>query len=248
MPVRRGQLLRELWVPLARSTRWAPLAASAVVAWVVVHLMAKDPYAVTGERITAARVGALVIALGAAFVLDDPTQSTTAHLPTSLLLRRVGRIALSLPVVALAWLAVCFLATRTSGEPEPFPAGDLRVEMASLTALALAISAAAARFVTEGLGGIAGGPILLGLVAVSFFLPQELWLFPGEASDARWPGAHEVWRVVLGGAVAALVLASRDPGRGRLLRRRPHGDQPRRREPARKATAAFQAATTPVRR
>ena len=180
-------------------------------------------------RVLALRIAAILIALGSAFVLDDPTEETTGHFPTPRWLRRAVRVGLVAPVVTLAWALLVPLAMRSSVDPSPFPTGALTLELATLVIAALAISAASARFVPEAMGGVAAGPILLGLIAAAHYLPERLAVFLLDPQAPRWHVAHDVWRVLLLIAVAALALVSRDPWRKPLLRLR-RDAQPARRE------------------
>ena len=209
----------ELVRPVARTIRWAPLAAAIGLAFVQVFVQTRDvcprsnPCLGPEARVLALRIAAILIALGSAFVLDDPTEETTGHFPTPRWLRRAVRVGLVAPVVTLAWALLVPLAMRSSVDPDPFPTGALTLELATLVIAALAISAASARFVPEGMGGIAAGPILLGLVAAAHYLPERLAVFLLDPQAPRWHAAHDVWRVVFVVAVAALLFVSRDPWR-----------------------------------
>ncbi len=178
----------------------------------------------------ALRIAAILIALGAAFVLDDPTEETTGHFPAPRWLRRAVRVGLVAPVVALTWALLIPLALRSSVATDPFPTGALTLELSTLVIAALALSAASARFVPEGMGGVAAGPILLGLVAAAHYLPQRLAVFLLDPQAPRWNAAHDVWKELLLIAIAALAFVSRDPWRRSLLRLRREAAQPARRD------------------
>ena len=108
------------------------------------------------------------------------------------------------------------LAMRSSVATDPFPTGALTLELTTLVIAGLALSVASARFVPEGMGGIAAGPILLGLVAAAHYLPERLAVFILDPQAPRWHAAHDVWRVLLLIAIAALLFVSRDPWRRSL--------------------------------
>jgi hypothetical protein len=230
----RLEQIGELVRPTARIIRWSPLLGAIGVAFIQVFVQTRDvcppttPCVGPEARVLALRIAALFIALGAAFVLDDPTEETTGHLPTPRWLRRAVRVGLVAPVVALTWALLIPLAMRSSVATDPFPSGALTVELATLVIGVLAISAASARFVPEGMGGIAAGPILLGLVAAAHYLPERLAVFLLDPQAPRWHAAHDVWRVLLLIAIAALLFVSRDPWRrplrsfGGSVRPRPH--------------------------
>jgi hypothetical protein len=225
-----GELVR----PTARTIRWPPLVAAVIVAFIQVFVQTRDvcppatPCVGPEARVLALRIAAIFLALGTAFVLDDPTEETTGHFPTPRWLRRAVRVGLVAPVVTLAWALLVPLAMRSSVDPGLFPTGALTLELATLVIGVLAISAASARFVPEGMGGIAAGPILLGLVAAAHYLPERLAVFILDPQAPRWHTAHDVWRVLLLIAIAALLFVSRDPWRrplrsfGGSVRPRPH--------------------------
>ncbi len=225
-----GELLR----PTARAIRWPPLLGAIVVAFIQVFVQTRDVCPPTNPclgpegRVLALRIAAIFLALGTAFVLDDPTEETTGHLPTPRWMRRAVRVALVAPVVGLTWALLIPLAMRSSVDTNPFPTGALTLELATLGIGALAISVATARFVPEGMGGIAAGPILLGLIVAAHYLPQRLAVFQLDPEAPRWHAAHDVWRVLLLIAIAALLFVSRDPWRrslrsiGGSARPRPH--------------------------
>ena len=218
----RIEVAAELLRPVARTIRWSPLVGAVIVAFVQVYVQTRESCPPTNPclgpeaRVLALRIAAILIALGSAFVLDDPTEETTGHFPTPRWLRRAVRVGLVAPVVTLTWAMLVPLAMRSSVATDPFPTGALTLELATLVIAALALSVASARFVPEGMGGIAAGPILLGLVAAAHYLPERLAVFILDPQAPRWHAAHDVWRVLLLIAVAALALVSRDPWRRSL--------------------------------
>jgi hypothetical protein len=215
---RQGGLLIK---PLARTLRWSALIAMGVAASLLVFMTTGDTADRTanlGERILALRLAAVLIAFGVAFVLDDPAADSTAHLPTQPLYLRALRAAVAAPAVAVAWW-VALASPRTPVEGFPVPVAALTVELCALAVAVLALSAIAVRFVPERLGGVAAAPTLLGVVGAAVLLPARFGLFPGNPADPAWHGADVRWRFVLAGAVLALVMASRDPGRRTLWAR-----------------------------
>ena len=179
-------------------------------------------------RITVLRVGALLLCMGAAFVLDDVSEETIGHVPTPLLMRRTLRILLLLPLLGSAWAAMLYIAGDVARDDGgPMPAGDLTLEAATLLAVAFCAATVGGRFTADRLGGIAAAPIVLVLVAVATFLPERQKMILGSPSFARWEDAHEWWRVVLVAAVVGFVLLNRSTGshrpghRIRALRRAP---------------------------
>ena len=232
----RIEVAAELVRPTVRVIRWVPLLVACGLAFIQVFVQTRDvcprsdPCLGQEARVLALRIAAILIALGAAFVLDDPTEETTGHFPAPRWLRRAVRVGLVAPVVALTWALLIPLALRSSVATDPFPTGALTLELSTLVIAALALSAASARFVPEGMGGVAAGPILLGLVAAAHYLPQRLAVFLLDPQAPRWNAAHDVWKELLLIAIAALAFVSRDPWRRSLLRLRREAAQPARRD------------------
>jgi hypothetical protein len=208
--------------------RWSPVLASSAASVTMVFLLTHDPCPFAGGppcpglegRDLALRIGAAMLALGAAFVLDDPTVETTAHLPGPLWLRRAVRVALVAPIIAAAWVLDVLLAGRTAPAGTSLPTRALTLELATLLVIVLAVAALAGRVASDRVGGLAAGPILIALVAAGFALPGRLAMFVPEPSDPRWTHSHRVWLMVLAVAGAILAVLSADPARPALTRRR----------------------------
>ena len=196
---------------------WQPLLWAAVLAVAYVAKEATD--GLMDYRILVLRVGALMICMGAAFALDDPTEDTLGHVPAPLVMRRGLRLVLLLPAIAVVWMAlVRFVGDVPKRDGGPLPVGDLTLEVAALLMLALSAACLGARFTSDRLGGIAAAPIILGLVALALFLPPEYRLIVSH-SDPRWKDAHEVWRAVLAAAAIAFLYLNRSPGAYRTMSR-----------------------------
>lgn len=201
----------DLLRPTARAISWHPPLWAAALALLYVVLEARSGY--IDYRITVLRVGALLLCMGAAFVLDDVTEDTIGHVPTPLLMRRALRISLLLPVLATAWAAMLYLAGDVgSQDGGPMPLGDLTLEAATLLAIALCAACLGARFTSDRLGGIVAAPVLLALVGVAMFLPENQRMILGSAFHVRWEDAHEWWRAVLVMAVLGFVWLNRSSG------------------------------------
>ena len=216
----------DLMRPTARAISWHPPVWAAGLALLYVAMEARSGY--IDYRITVLRVGALLLCMGAAFVLDDVTEETIGHVPTPLLMRRALRIGLLLPVLAVTWMVMLQIAGDVGpGQGGPMPAGDLTLEAATLLAIAFCAASLGARLTSDRLGGVAAAPIVLGLVVLTLFLPEDQRMILGAPSYARWADAHEWWRVVLVVAIAAFAWLNRTSGshrstsRMRLARRAP---------------------------
>jgi hypothetical protein len=224
---RRRLVAMELVRPTARSMRWGPLLGAGAAAAVITFLLTRAPECAgdvfpcidLDERIQFLRMAMVLVAIGAGFALDDPSRETTAHVPASLLLRRFVRVVMLTPALAVLWMLLLGVALRTGGG-DGFPFRAVTLELAALVVAALAVSAAAERFVPEGLGGVAAGPTLLALVGAAFALPQRFRLFFSGPTDPGWDGSHERWLIASAIAALGLVHYSRDPGRTHLVRRR----------------------------
>jgi hypothetical protein len=213
--------------PLIRSMTWGPLAGSAVVGLVIAYIRTRDPCALSGApcvflgtRIQALRISAVLLAMGAAFVLDDPAQVTTLAAPTPLLLRRALRVAIVVPALAVAWGATVWVIRRSEIPTESLPIAAVTLELAALVAVALAAAVVMSELVPERLGGLASGPVLLALVAGALFLPSRFALFVSEPGLPRWHGAHQLWLGILGVGVLVMLFGYSDRTRsfGRIRR------------------------------
>jgi hypothetical protein len=184
-----------------------------------------EPCVTTDDRILALRIGGLLLAIGAAFLFDDPTEETTLHLPVARWLRRGVRICLVAPPMAVFWTLLVAVALRGSIDRTPFPRGALGLELTGMIVAAMAVSVTAAQFVPERMGGVAAGPITIALFVTAYLLPGRLTLFPSSPLHAYWAHAHTLWRLVLAAAVTVLAIGCRDPfrrllpARGQLARR-----------------------------
>jgi len=231
MPLRatRARVAIEVTRPLARSIRWGPLAVAAAAAFPVVHWTTGEtgyPLANLDGRVQAARVTAVLLCLGLAFVLDDPAAESTAHLPVPPSFRRAMRILLAAPAAAVPWWLALTFGSRAPIPGLRVPWGALGLEFAAMSAVALAASAFGARLASDRLGGVAAGPTFLGFLTAIVLLPPRVRMFETPSAAAAWRSAHQRWWVTLAAAAICVAVASRDPGRWpRSARRwRPRAD------------------------
>lgn len=184
---------------LVRAVVWQPVVLGGAAAMVLAY----DGFRTGTEQTLAAAS----VALGCAFMLDDPARVTVSGSPAPLWWRQSVRIMLVLPLAGLLWLA----AMQMAGLPrEALASGAL--EVATMVAVTFAAAAFAVRHSGDGLGGAAAGPMLLAMVVCSLVLPPRWAVHPVVAHQGRWV-------LFLGGAVLALIVASRDPA-ARVIRRR----------------------------
>lgn len=176
---------------LVRAVVWQPVVLGGTLAMVLAY----DGFRTGTEQTLAAAS----IAVGCAFVLDDPAWVTVSTSPAPLWWRRCIRIAFALPLAGVLWLAAVQLAGLPRGDIGP---GVL--EVATMIGVTLAAGAVAMRRSGDGLGGSAAGPMLLVLVVGSLVLPTRWAVHPVVAHQWRWV-------LLLGIALLALVVAGRDP-------------------------------------
>ncbi|MGW3494571.1 ABC transporter [Streptomyces sp. NPDC001020] len=138
------------------------------------------------------RLAALALALGLAFLLDDPARHTTAAVPTRRVVRSGVRMVLVAPVAVLSWTAALLLI------PAPIrpPADDLTLEAAALAALALTGAASAVRFTDTPRPGAAVAAALLVGTLLATLLPERGALFVA-VDTPGWVAAHQRWAALL---------------------------------------------------
>ena len=188
-----------LLVPaLLRALPRTQLAAVMTAAVVIVWLLGEGPD--SARTALALQLGALALSFAVASILDESAAGTLAAVPPTLLWRRALTIALVLPAVVVAWAALVAL----SGVPADV-AGAITLQLGAFVLLTLALATALPR------GGAVAGP----LVALAFVGIQPVgprWLLRPELGEWRWDAT---WAGLGAGALAALLLVSRDPARRR---------------------------------
>ncbi|MFJ4784192.1 ABC transporter [Streptomyces sp. NPDC088794] len=195
-------LIRELTLPVWRSLPWRALLASGAMALLLAAIprMSDEPSAWLAVNLL--RTAALVLALGLAFVLDDPARHTTAAVPVRRPVRAGLRLALVAPVLA-SWWTAALLLVPSSVRP---PVGDITLEAGAAFALALAGATAAIRFTDQAEPGQAVAAGLLVLAILTPLLLPESWALFVAVGDKRWAAAHERWAVLLTGAAVVWGL------------------------------------------
>jgi hypothetical protein len=214
---RQLRLVPALLVPTARAVGWLPALAAFAVSLGLLALAVRpgqplDPVVL----LRWVRLAMIVAALGYAILLDDPSEPTTEGVAGSLLLRRTLRVVLLLPATAAWWVAVVW-RVRAVHPQLPLPIAALTLEAAALLTVTLGLAAAGSRLAPERRGGVVAAPALLALATVAFLLPARLALYAPPGS-AEWNGAHQRWTALLGLALGAFVMTSRDPAHRRLPR------------------------------
>ncbi|MFB4317509.1 hypothetical protein [Actinomadura sp. 21ATH] len=196
-----GPLLR----PLARSLPWRNLAAAGTLG-LALAAASRVTDLEPGGTLYLLRIAALAGAVGAAFVLDDPSRETTEVVPASRALRQALCVALVLPALAVWWTAILYLGDP--GHELPWPA--LTLEAVTLCALAWALSATALRLTSTTAPGLAVGGILLVLFITSALIPPDQSpLVP--LGHSNWSTIHTLWTVLLALALLTWATSAREP-------------------------------------
>ena len=189
--------------PLSRAVNWSALLSSFAIAFLIVWWLVQDS-AATGDVVLSLRLGALSLAAGMAFVLDDPTEESTSMTPVSFLIRRAVRISLTLPGVAAAWLLLIRVANGAPAAAE-IPAWPFTLELLAFSAVALAGTAIGSRHLADRLGGTIGAGASLLVAVGAAFLPGKLQLWDqmpgtsGYANTSKW-----WWGIVLAGGLVLI--------------------------------------------
>ncbi|MFE7117575.1 ABC transporter [Streptomyces sp. NPDC057654] len=205
--------LQPLTILTVRATRTAPLAVAAAAAL----LLSGGPALAGGLEMTDVallmRSGAVLLALGSAFILDDPAARTTEVVPVPRWLPRALRAALAVLVTGAAWGGVVALGTlaTTPAERPLLPAGGMTLEALALLALALALAALGLRL-TPGSGGALAAPgmVLCVLAAVLLPLPDSAQPFAQPLSPG-WDTSRWTWTVLLCATTATAAILCREP-------------------------------------
>ena len=192
-----------------------PIVIAGILAAGYVLLEARATF--VGYRLLVLRVAALLICLGAAFSLDDPTEETIAYVPTPLWMRRLLRVVLVAPIALLYWIVcVKLVGPEPKGMGGPVPMDDITLEATAVFVISMGAASLGAIFASDRLGGIVAAPIILVLALAVVFLPPDHALIVMDPTHERWIPAHDAWRNVLLGAGAGFLLSNRDRGRRRV--------------------------------
>ncbi|MDQ0600735.1 fluoroquinolone transport system permease protein [Streptomyces canus] len=217
--VRSAAVWRVLPGPVLRTLPWRALGAAGGVGLL---LAGAARWLIDGDEwlaLNLLRATALAFALGLAFLLDDPARETTASVPTTRPLRQALRVAMVAPFLALAWTVAMLLVP---GEIRP-PVGDVTLEAAATSVLALAAAAVAVRFNEASEPGQAvAAAVLTSAVVLPLALPGR-WAMFVAVRDERWAASHERWVWVLVGAAVVWAACGPERLRRRALRDGPSG-------------------------
>ena len=196
------------------STRPPRALSGAALAAIALVFLAAVVQPDAGVSDLVVRFSELLLAGGAAYLLDDAAVVLTTVTPVGLWRRRLARLLSGVAVLAVAWTVILTVLWRQDSLP-PWP---VTVELAVLCLVAMAAAAVlAARGEAEPGGLVAPVVGLLGIGALIADLVVEAAIFvPWDGSGGD--GVRVVWACVGGLAALVIVAASRDPGRSAPLR------------------------------
>ncbi len=223
------------WV-LVRSVRLIPWwhLGLGLVAAVALAATRRNPY--PDDLVFGLRVAAVALAAGASFVFDDPAVSVMDGKPVPLVLQRIARLTLAIPVIVVGWWVLLGWMETGLGPTDEramatLPRLALSLEFAALLGIVWAVATLAVR-ADRDTGGTAAALSLLAVVVVLLLLPERWSVFPspavapsfGEAASERWEAwidGHRRWALVAAlawvGVALGLVGSSR---RHRIMRHR----------------------------
>ena len=184
--------------PAVRSATLLVAVAPTFVAWDA------GPWDVT----TRLRVAGLALACVAAMVWDDRCAVVSASTPIGTPAVRLGRGALVLGLLLVAWLLA---GATASGDGVAYAA--ISLQTAGLALLVSAVVAALARGRESERVAALPVPVLLGLLVLLTRLPAELSLLGAEPGGLGWPDEQVRWTWVGAIAAALAVYAGRDVAR-----------------------------------
>lgn len=185
------------WQHTARAMPWQPQLVAAGVCLVFV-----------GADLVPFVMATVLMATATAFGLDDPAHEFTAPAATSLLRRRLRRVALVLAPLGAVWSGLAMWR----GADDAGEAWAVVLMFFGLTSLSLGIAAAlAAR--SNGHGGQIAAPTVLGLLVASSIMSPRWRPMPLGDIPGGWSQIHLRWSIVALVGVAVFLVASRDPAR-----------------------------------
>lgn len=181
-------------------------AAAAAIVLVVVAAVAQPD---TGVSALVVLFCELLLAGGAAYLLDDAAVALTAVAPVGVWRRRLPRLLSGAALISAAWVLVLVVSRWQDSLP---PVWLVSGELTVLCVLALAAAAVlAARGESEPGGLVAPAVGLLGIGALIADLFLEAAIFvPWDGSGGD--GVRLAWSSLGGLAVLVIAVASRDAG------------------------------------
>jgi hypothetical protein len=141
------------------------------------------------------------------FVLDDSAATTLQSSPATLRLRRAGRVALVVPLLASWWVLAALIVSSST----VLPIAAYTLQFATLVGIGLAGASTTSRNEREHSRGGTTGALAVIICFGTAFLPERaLQLVP---VDPATPDSARQLIVTLVAAVAVQLSASADPAR-----------------------------------
>lgn len=181
----------DYWRYLIRTVSVGPLMLAGLAGVVLALGGFRSPFEQT--------LASVLVASGAATLLDDPASPLVAGSPTALWWRRATRLALGLPIAVAVWLALGAVADALGPTWSP-----VHLEVATMTLVVLGAAGVAIRRTSDGRAGPLGPPLVLLMVASQFVLPADWDIYPVSTHQFRW------WAIAAL-ALLTLAVATRDP-------------------------------------
>lgn len=187
-------------------------AATAAIVLVIVAAVAQPDAGVSGLVVL---ICELLLAGGAAYLLDDAAVALTTVTPVGVWRRGLPRLLAAAALISATWALVLVVLLWQDSQP---PVWLVSGELAVLCVLAIAAAAVlAARGESEPGGMVAPAVGLLGIGALIADLFLEAAIFvPWDGSGGA--GVPLAWASLGGLAVLVIAEASRDPARSGPLR------------------------------
>ncbi len=205
MSTRAAQLVA-LRHATVHSVRWPPALAAALIVGALASWR-RESLDDLGSAMTVLRMVAVVLAVGAVFVLDDDAAVSVASAPTPLWWRRLLRYGVAAVFVLPVWIAV---AAYTRAQQPELPWLRHSLELAALVAVGLAVASAVDRWSGATEPGMAAALSVLGCTLVAAYLPPRVALFV-QPESAHWQASTLRWVALLIMGLAVLVATTRDP-------------------------------------
>jgi fluoroquinolone transport system permease protein len=205
-----------------RAMRWQALVGGAALGAALIGLSHLLEGGLLGSVHLAIVFAALVTAIGAAFVLDDPAAATLAPVPVTLRRRSALRAALGLMLLLLSLAAFALLAWQALAHLE------MAGQAIGLATVGIAGSVLAGRLAGWQHPGAAGAATLTAVVVADTlgFLPGEA-LLTGGAHVTHTAATLLTWALLTSSALVAAIWATSDPAHQPTCTR--PGARPRRR-------------------
>lgn len=196
----------DLYLSINRTTRLRPLAVSLLFgsAIIVVPLIAGVRFEFVDVTLLV-RVAMVVSLSGAAFILDDPTNTWIRVLPINATSIAITRIGLALAIITPVWAIQLALAPQLVQASSPYQPWGLSIEAYGLLAWTWTAAWWRASNQPDGSGGAIAAPALFITVIASGFLPDQ-WALAMNPAELGYADSRLRWLIILAAGVIALAV------------------------------------------